>query len=177
MADSVRTADSSAAGAISDGGTFAFWSGIASIVGLILTVVGLGFTIWSLRKAVEAQKGAEQAREDAEALRNQYARKQRLPQFRDQLDDLATQLDTVLNDFSEMQVEAQETTTQITRTIQSLTVHLHDDQLSVVTDLAGQIQRHSGRASLQNGQQVKSCTREVVLYLTHIIDDERAKSL
>lgn len=173
-ADSVRAADASASG---DGGTFSFWAGLASIVGLVLTVASLWLTIRSLKKAVEAQEGAEAAREDAEALRSQYARKQRLPEFRDQLQMLATRLDTALNDFDAMQGDVQETVALISRTLTSLAVHLRGDQLTEVNELADRIQRRSGLANLQNGQHVRGCTREVVLYLDHVIDDERAKSL
>ena len=158
-------------------GTLAFWAGLASIIGLVLTVIGLGLTVWSLRKAVEAQRGAEEARQSAEAVRDQYARKQRLPQFRDQLEVLATRLDTSLNDFGASQDAARETATQITRTLRSLTVHLHGDQLTEVNGLADDVTRHAGLSTLHHGQQVKNCTREVVLLLTHVIDDERAKSL
>lgn len=159
------------------GEAFAFWSGTASIAGLVLTVVGLALTIWSLRKALEAQSGAERARESAEEIRSQYARKQRLPEFRDQLNELATQLDTALNDFQALEAQASETTIRITRTVQSVAVHLQGDHLIEVTALAEQIQRHAGLVNLQNGHKIKNHTREVVLYLTHVIDDERAKSL
>ena len=174
VTDSARALETATAGG---DGEFSFWAGIASIVGLVLTIVGLGLTGWSLRKALKAQDGAERAQERAETLRSQYARKQRLPEFRDSLDGLATRLDTALNEFVTSQPVAVETTTQISRTIRSLRVHLRGDSLSEVAGIAEEIGRHASVITLHSGQTVRNCTRDVVLLLTHVIDDERARSL
>ena len=153
--------------------SFSFWSGLASIVGLVLTVVGLYLAF----KGHKAQEAGEQALADAENLRNLYTRKQRLPEYRDELDSLATRLDAALNDFKAMHAEAQEVTRLIIRTVKHLSEHLDGDQLLVVTGLAEQIEHRSGLINLRSGQEVKSCTREIVLNLKLVIDDERAKSL
>lgn len=174
LAQATQTAaDSLSVGADCDPDTFGFWSGLASIVGLLLTIYG----VHKARKGEKAQQAAARTLADAEALRDQYTRKQRLPEYRSKLDGHATRLNILLSEFAANQAEAQEVTSLIVQTLSLLVVHLRGQHLDVVTDLSQQIKQRSGLINLKSGQTVRSCTRQIVTYLELVIEDEQAKSL
>ena len=62
-------------------------------------------------------------------------------------------------------------------TLQTVARHLDTGENDQVVDRVRTIERNSDVRTLPQGQAVRTAAREVVLYLTHIIEDEQARSL
>lgn len=149
---------------------FSFLTGAASVVGLVLTYK-------ALREARAAQNAAERAQQEAEDIRSRYARKQRLPQLREQIDALTDRLDADLNAFDDAQDYAREKTGQIVRMVAVVVPFLDGENKSEVENLGRDIQRRVDLLTAAHGREVRGKAREVVLILDLVIDNERAKAL